>query len=35
METIKYMGLFGDNGKPNGNYYGIVGYILGELGFRA
>ena len=23
------MGLYGDNGKENGNYYIIVGYMLG------
>ena len=24
------MGLHGDNGKENGNYYSIIGYILGS-----
>ena len=23
------MGLYWDNGKENGNYYSIIGYILG------
>ena len=28
-----YMGLIGDNGKRNGNYYSIIGYIQwGYLG---
>ena len=24
-----YWGYIGDNGKENGNYYSIIGYILG------
>ena len=24
-----YIGLYWDNGKENGNYYSIIGYILG------
>ena len=23
------MGLYGDNGKENGNYYNVIGYIMG------
>ena len=27
--TIVYWGYMGDNGKENGNYYSILGVILG------
>ena len=27
--TIVYWGLYWDNGKYNGNYYSILGFILG------
>ena len=27
--TIVYWGYLRDNGKENGNYYSIIGYILG------
>ena len=28
--TIVYWGLYWDNGKYNGNYYSILGFILGS-----
>ena len=27
------LGLYRNNGKENGNYYSMIGYILGFVGF--
>ena len=32
--TIVYWGLYWDNGKQNGNYYIIIGDILGIIGLK-
>ena len=32
MLRLRVKGIFWDNGKENGNYYSIMGYILGYTG---